>query len=152
WQLKVGGDDENTDILRIQQAAAAFPDDLIIADGNTGWLPHQAKRVVKAIEDFDVVLEQPCASYENCRQIRNSTKLPFVLDECIENVGALVRAIAEGSLDILNIKIGKVGGLTKARAMRDLCVASGLAVTIEDMPGGDLTGATILHLAQSTPD
>lgn len=152
WQLKVGGEDEATDIRRIALAAAAFPDDLIIADGNTGWLPRQARRVVKAIEDLDIAFEQPCASYENCRTVRHATKLPFVLDECIENIEALVRAIGDNALDILNIKIGKVGGLTKAKAMRDLCVAAGLAVTIEDMPGGDLTGATILHLAQSTPE
>lgn len=151
WQIKVGGD-EATDIQRVTKAAEAFPGDLFIADGNTGWLPHQARRVVKAVEHLDIALEQPCVTYENCRQIRDSTKLPFVLDESVENIEFLVRAISERSLDVLNIKIGKFGGLTKAKAMRDLCVATGLAVTIDDLPGGDLTGATILHLAQSTPE
>lgn len=152
WQLKVGGQDIATDVRRIEQAAAAFPQDLIVCDGNAAWLPHQARRVLKAIEGLDVVLEQPCASYENCRQIREATKLPFVLDECIENIEGLARAIADRSLDVLNIKVSKAGGLTKAKAMRDLCVDLGIAVTIEDMPGGDVTGATILHLAHSTPE
>jgi len=151
WQLKVGGPDETTDIFRIRRAAEAYPDDLIIADGNTGWLPRQARKVAKAIKGLPVVLEQPCASYENCREIRRMSPLPFVLDECIDDIGPLIRAVSESALDILNIKIGKVGGLTKARQMRDLCVSAGISLTIEDMPGGDLTGATILHLAHSTP-
>lgn len=152
WQLKVGGPDEDTDIARIRKAAEAYPDDLIVADGNTGWLPRQARKVAKAIESLPVVLEQPCASYENCREIRRISPLPFVLDECIDGIEPLIRAISENALDILNIKIGKVGGLTKARQMRDLCVSAGISLTIEDMPGGDLTGATILHLAHSTPE
>lgn len=151
WQVKVGGD-EAADIRRIRRAAEEFPDDLIIADGNTAWLPHQARRVARAVEHLGVALEQPCASYEECRQVRDSTTLPFVLDECVDDVEVLVRAVADRSLDVLNIKIGKVGGLTRARVMRDLCVATGIAVTVDDLPGGDLTGAAILHLAQSTPE
>ncbi len=55
-------------------------------------------------------------------------------------------------MDVINLKIGKVGGLTKARQIRDLCVALGIGLTIEDMPGADITGATIPHLAHSTPE
>jgi L-alanine-DL-glutamate epimerase-like enolase superfamily enzyme len=48
--------------------------------------------------------------------------------------------------------LGKVGGLTKARLMRDICVASGTPMTIEDTWGGDIVTATIAHLARSTPE
>ncbi|MCX5790408.1 MAG: asparagine synthase-related protein, partial [Elusimicrobia bacterium] len=50
-----------------------------------------------------------------------------------------------------NLKISKVGGLTKARQIRDLCVSLGIAMTIEDTWGGDITTAAIAHLAHSTP-
>jgi L-alanine-DL-glutamate epimerase-like enolase superfamily enzyme len=53
---------------------------------------------------------------------------------------------------VINLKISKVGGLTKARLMRDLCVASGIPMTIEDTWGGDIVTATIAHLARSTPE
>ena len=46
----------------------------------------------------------------------------------------------------------KVGGLTKARQIRDLCVSLGIAMTIEDSWGGDITTAAIAHLAHSTPE
>ena len=48
-------------------------------------------------------------------------------------------------------KISKVGGLTRARQIRDLCVSLGIALTIEDTWGGDITTAAIAHLAHSTP-
>jgi len=152
WQLKVGGADEVKDVARIRAVAEAVPGELVIADGNTGWLTHQARRVVRAVRDLDVVVEQPCASYEECMVVRRATDLRFVLDESIDGVVPLARAHADGAMDVVNVKIGKVGGLTRARQMRDLCLALGLAVTVEDMPGADITGATILHLAHSTPE
>jgi L-alanine-DL-glutamate epimerase-like enolase superfamily enzyme len=54
-------------------------------------------------------------------------------------------------MDVINLKISKVGGLTKARQIRDLCVSLGLAMTIEDTWGGDIITAAIAHLAHSTP-
>ena len=54
-------------------------------------------------------------------------------------------------MDVVNIKISKFGGLTKAKLARDLCVELGIAMTIEDSWGGDLTTAAIAHLAHSTP-
>jgi L-alanine-DL-glutamate epimerase-like enolase superfamily enzyme len=54
-------------------------------------------------------------------------------------------------MDVVNLKISKVGGLTRARAIRDLCVALGIAMTIEDTWGGDIVTAAIAHLAHSTP-
>jgi L-alanine-DL-glutamate epimerase-like enolase superfamily enzyme len=41
--------------------------------------------------------------------------------------------------------------LTRARQIRDLCVSLGIALTIEDTWGGDITTAAIAHLAHSTP-
>ena len=41
--------------------------------------------------------------------------------------------------------------MTKARLARDLCVEMGVAMTIEDSWGGDITTAAIAHLAHSTP-
>jgi hypothetical protein len=50
------------------------------------------------------------------------------------------------------LKISKLGGLTRTRQLRDLCAASGIAMTLEDSWGGDITTAAIAHLAHSTPE
>ena len=55
-------------------------------------------------------------------------------------------------MDVVNIKISKFGGRTKARQARDLCAALGIAMTLEDSWGGDIITAATAHLAHSTPE
>ena len=151
FQLKVGANPE-TDIERIHAVADRLESgDKLIADANTGWLKHEAIRVIRAVKDVDVYIEQPCLSYQECLSIRQRTDHPFVLDELIDNIDVLLRGHADQAMDIVNIKISKFGGLTKAKLARDLCVELGIAMTIEDSWGGDLTTAAIAHLAHSTP-
>ena len=151
FQLKVGSD-VATDVQRIRCASEVVGDgDRLIADANTGWLMHDAMRVVRAARDLDVYIEQPCASYEECLSIRRRTDHPFVLDESIDSIRALLRANGDRAMDVINLKISKLGGMTKAKQMRDLCVSLGIGMTIEDTWGGDFTTAAIAHLAHSTP-
>ncbi len=151
FQLKVGGE-ANDDIDRIHATRAVLKKtDQLVADANTGWTRHEAARVVNAVSDLDVYIEQPCLTYEESVSIRRRTSLPFVMDEVIDTPNTLVKGIAEDAMDAINLKISKVGGLTKARQMRDLCVAHGIPMTIEDTWGGDITTAAIAHLARSTP-
>ena len=151
FQLKVGGDPEE-DVQRIHAVAAELkPSDRLVADANTGWLMHDAMRVVRAVHDVDVYIEQPCLSYEECLSVRRQTNHPFILDEVIDSTQTLLRATADHAMDVVNIKISKFGGLTKSRQIRDLCVSLGIAMTIEDTWGSDITTAAIAHLAHSTP-
>ncbi|MCY4018750.1 MAG: mandelate racemase/muconate lactonizing enzyme family protein [Chloroflexi bacterium] len=151
FQLKVGADPQ-MDIERIRMVSDLLePSDKLIADANTGWLMHEAARVVRAVDDVDVYIEQPCLTYEECLSIRQRSSHPFVLDEVVNDIDMLLRGHADRAMDVVNIKISKFGGLTKARLARDLCVAMGVAMTIEDSWGGDITTAAIAHLAHSTP-
>jgi L-alanine-DL-glutamate epimerase-like enolase superfamily enzyme len=152
FQLKVGGDPD-VDIERIRSVASLMqPGDRLVADANTGWTLHEAKRVAHAVADLDVYIEQPCRSYEECLSVRRHTDLPFVLDENIDGIERLLQAHADDAMDVVNLKISKVGGLTRARQIRDLCVSFGVAMTIEDSWGGDIVTAAIAHLAHSTPE
>ena len=151
FQLKVGGDPLE-DIARIRAVSKVLePGDRLIADANTGWLMHDAIRVAHAVRDIDVYIEQPCRSYEECLNVRRKIDQPFVLDEVVDSVEMLVRGFGDQAMDVVNLKISKLGGLTKARQARDLCVSLGIAVTIEDTWGGDIATAAIAHLAHSTP-
>jgi L-alanine-DL-glutamate epimerase-like enolase superfamily enzyme len=151
FQLKVGGDPD-TDIERIRQTSAQLQaGDKLVADANTGWLKHEAMRVVEAVKDIDVYIEQPCLRYEDCLSIRKHTNLPFVLDEVIDGMPEILKASHDLAMDVVNIKISKFGGLTRAKQARDLCVSLGVAMTLEDTWGGDIVTAAIAHLAHSTP-
>lgn len=152
FQLKVGGRPVE-DIARIRAVAEVLDDgEVLVADANTGWRVDDALRVVNAVRDVDVYIEQPCRSYEHCLVVRHKTSLPFILDENITDIHALMRGHEDGAMDVINLKISKVGGLSKARQIRDLCVSLNLPMTIEDSWGGDIITAAIAHLAHSTPE
>ena len=152
FQLKVGGNPDD-DIARIRAARSILSEtDVLVADANTGWQAHDAMRVANAVSDLDVYIEQPCRSYEECLTVRRRTSLPFILDENIDGLSQLLRAHADGAVDAINLKISKVGGLSKARVIRDVCVGLNLPMTIEDSWGGDIITAAIAHLAHSTPE
>ena len=151
FQLKVGGDPD-VDIERIRAVSAQLQSgDRLVADANTGWVQHEAIRVAKAVRDIDVYIEQPCLTYEECLAVRRQIPHPFVLDENIDGIDVLLRAKSDLAMDVVNLKISKMGGLTKIRQARDLCVSMGLAMTLEDSWGGDIATAAIAHLAHSTP-
>ncbi len=152
FQLKVGGDPD-LDIERIHQVRACLDkSDCLVADANTGWTQHSAMRVVRAVRGLDVYIEQPCLTYEECLAVREHTDHPFVLDENVDSLEMLLRARADRAMDVVNLKISKLGGLSKTKQLRDLCVATGIAMTLEDSWGGDVTTAAIAHLAHSTPE
>jgi cis-L-3-hydroxyproline dehydratase len=152
FQLKVGGR-PHEDFARVRRVLEATgDDDVVIADANGGWALQDAIVAARLLDPLPrLYLEQPCATLEECLAVRRHTTLPMVLDEVITDVPSLLRAAAAGGLEAFNLKISKVGGLTKARLLRDLAESLGLRVTIEDTWGGDLVTAAVSHLAASTP-
>lgn len=151
FQMKVGAG-VDSDIERIFKVSAALqPGTILAADANTVWRQHEALRVVKAIRDVDIYIEQPCLSYEECLTVRQHTAHPIILDECMDDIRVLMRGSHDHAMDVVNLKVSRVGGLTKARQFRDLAVTLGIPLTIEDSWGGEIATAALCHLAQSTP-
>lgn len=114
-----------------------------------------ARRAVMAADEIDphigLLVEQPCQTYEQSLKIRRMCNRPFVLDEVIDDIGDLVRAIADDALDALVLKLSHTGGLTKAREMIALAVRSGIKLRIEDTVGAEFVRAAVAHLAATVP-
>ena len=51
----------------------------------------------------------------------------------------------------IGLKVGRVGGLTKARVMRDFYVATGIKMNIEGTSSSKISDMAVVHLALSTP-
>ena len=156
-QVKVG-ENPDTDVERFRRVAAAMsPGTVMDADANCGWKQHDAIRVVGAVADLAsehnirMYIEQPCPSYEECLAVRTHCRHPMILDECMDGLPVLLRGWQDRAMDLINLKINRFGGLTRARLVRDLCIQLGIAMTIEDSWGGEIATAAIAHLAQSTP-
>ena len=152
FQLKLGAAPEE-DLERVAAVhAVTGPEDALIGDANGAWRRQDAIIAARLFAGFDRLrLEQPCPTLEECIAVRRLTTLPMVLDEVITDLPTLVRAAAADAMDHVNLKVGRVGGLTRARAMRDAAVALGLTLTIEDSWGGDIVTAAVGHLAAGVP-
>ncbi len=151
FQLKIGGAPRE-DAERVRAVVEATgDDDVIVADANGGWRLQDATIAVRMLEELPrVCLEQPCPTIEECLFLRDRTSMPFVLDEVITDVASLIRCQQAGIMDAVNLKISRVGGLSKARTIRELAETLGLRITIEDTWGGDLVTAAVSQLAAST--
>jgi L-alanine-DL-glutamate epimerase-like enolase superfamily enzyme len=152
FQLKLGAAPEDDRDRVAAVHAVTGPEDALIGDANGAWRRQDAIIAARLLAGFDRLrLEQPCPTLEECIAVRRLTTLPMVLDEVITDLPTLVRAVASDAMDHVNLKIGRVGGLTRARRMRDAAVELGLTLTIEDSWGGDLVSAAVAHLAAGVP-
>lgn len=150
-QIKVGGDWE-TDIDRIRAGVALLePGEKAMADANQGWRVDNAIRVARATRDLDFILEQPCRTYEECQQVRRVAEQPMKLDECVTGLAAAQRIVADRGAEICCLKISNLGGLSKARRVRDYLVENRIPVVSEDTWGGEITSSVVAHFAASTP-
>ncbi|MBS1868622.1 MAG: mandelate racemase/muconate lactonizing enzyme family protein [Actinobacteria bacterium] len=151
FQLKLGGDPSEDAARARAVVEATDAADLVYGDANRGWSLREALLAARLMEDLPRFwLEQPCATFEECVRVRERTSLPMILDETIVDLQTLLAAWEARALDGFNLKLSRVGGLTRARLLRDVGQALGLVVNVEDSWGGDLTTAAVSHLASST--
>ncbi len=151
FQIKVGSDWAK-DIERIRALVPLLkPGETALADANQGWRVDNAIRVARATRDLDFILEQPCHSYEECQQVRRLVDLPMKLDECVTGIHTAQRIVQDHGADLCCLKISNLGGLSKARRVRDYLVDNRIPVVAEDTWGGEIATATVAHFAASTP-
>lgn len=152
-QVKLGADDNwHADVARIRLVREAIGEGpLVYGDWNCGASRLDATRVGRAVADLDVMLEQPCATLEECAAVRSATGLPMKLDENAHDTASLLKAYDLGCMDAVALKLSKFGGISELRRARDLCLHFGARMCIEDTWGSDIAMAAAFHVAASTP-
>jgi len=151
FQVKVGAD-WAADIDRIKTTVPLLQrGEKAMADANQGWRVDDAIRVARATRDLDFILEQPCRTYEECQQVRRVAEQPMKLDECVTGLTAAQRIVADRGAEICCLKLSNLGGLSKARRVRDFLVENRMPVVSEDTWGGEITTSVVAHFAASTP-
>jgi L-alanine-DL-glutamate epimerase-like enolase superfamily enzyme len=150
FQVKVGNDPFE-DAERVRHVIdAAGPDATVIADANGGWTLPDAVIATRLLQELPVYLEQPCRETADCALLRPHNRLPLVLDESVVTPADLFEGKQAAGASSVNIKLGRVGGITAAAHLRDLARRLGMSVSLEDAWGGDVVTAAVSHLAAST--
>ncbi|MEM7095694.1 MAG: mandelate racemase/muconate lactonizing enzyme family protein [Actinomycetota bacterium] len=132
--------------------ADAEPGEYFLVDANGGMTVENALRFLRLVPaGLDFVFEAPCATWRETQSLRRRTNVPIVLDELGDSIGAIVSAIADDVADGIGLKVSKNGGLTQCRRQRDLAIAAGLTMSVQDTVGSEVSFAALLHLGQTVP-
>ncbi|GAA4712694.1 o-succinylbenzoate synthase [Brevibacillus fulvus] len=102
----------------------------MMADANSAYTLEDID-LLKELDDFGLMMiEQPLAHDDiiDHAQLQKQLKTPICLDESIHSVEDARHAIELGSTKVINIKIGRVGGLTESKKIHDLCQKHGIPV------------------------
>ena len=149
---KIGGSVPGNDIARIEAIdAARAPGEHITYDVNRAWTPALAVEVMNAVSGRGW-FEQPCETLDQCAQVRRLTIQPLMLDECLTSVQDHFDAWRDRVCEGVKIKPNRLGGLSKARQVREFGIAVGWRMHIEDAGGTVVADTAALHLALSTPE
>lgn len=124
-------------------------DTTVVVDANRSWDLSTAIRVCRFFGDLDIHVEQPCYTLSQCAALRPKIRLPMILDEMIVTTDDVLTAGGQGVADAIALKIGRVGGLTKARRICDIADAMGLPYWIKDVIGAEVATLATAHLAHS---
>ena len=146
------GADVSQDIDRIRHLAEhERAGEIIFYDVNRAWLPREAITVMNAVEGITSWFEQPCETLDEIAQVRRHTRHAIGVDEALHDYHDMLRIQHEGIAEVVNIKINRVGGLTRARRIRDLCLQTGITMLIMDTGGTVLADTAVAHFAQTIP-
>ncbi len=149
--VKVGADIA-ADIERIRFLEQnRKPHERILYDVNRAWTRREAITVMNAVAELGITVEQPCETLDDIAAIRPITSSPISVDERLETLQDMARIARDGLAEVVNIKLNRVGGPTKARRIRDMALAHGIQIYVMATGGSVLADTEAAHLAQSIP-
>ena len=150
------GKDVHTDIERVRQIRAAVGDDIALRlDANQGWSFDEALFALGALEPFDIQFcEQPMRTWydDKLPELRANSRIKIMADESCYNHHDARKLINSGSVDYLNIKFSKSGGILEAQKIHEIALQTGVKCMIGGMLETRLALSANLHFALSSPN
>ncbi|HIE05657.1 MAG TPA: o-succinylbenzoate synthase [bacterium (Candidatus Stahlbacteria)] len=147
------------DIKVLESLRREFPKIKLWADANGGYTADDTE-YLKGLDGFDLeLLEQPFPPDDlvSHAQLRKEMKTRVCLDESVTSIERLKSAVALGAIDILNLKVGRVGGVIEALKILEICKEHKIPVWVGGMLETGVGRGHNLHLASNpafslTPD
>lgn len=129
-KMKIG---PGRDVAFVGAVRRRWPDVPLMADANSAYSLADPEHLaaLRALDDLDLLMiEQPLADDDivDHAQLQAQLETPICLDESIHSVDDARKALDLGSCRIINIKVSRLGGLSEARRVHDLCQARGVPV------------------------
>lgn len=118
------------DIEMLSAVRAEFPEASIMADANSAYTLQDIE-LFEAMDDLNLLMfEQPLAHDDivDHRHLQARLRTPVCLDESIHTAEDARQAIELGSCQIINVKIGRVGGIAESQRIEQICRDAGIDV------------------------
>jgi O-succinylbenzoate synthase len=123
------------DVRMLEAVRREYPTQTIHIDCNSGYTERDSEMFYR-LDDFNLaMIEQPLA-YDDLldhARLQSAIRTPICLDESINSIARAEQALDVGSCRWINIKPGRVGGLTNALAIHDLCREAGVGCWVGGM-------------------
>jgi len=145
-KVKLGRDIKHA-IKTTQALSKALPNASLLIDANQAWSLEESLLYVEAVKEIDIeLIEQPVKAKEldALRTITNATTIPILADEAVFTLEDVKRVVTSKSADMINIKLMKCGGVTKAVEILEYCRKMGVVC----MLGSMLEGPTSIKVAE----
>ena len=149
------GSDINHSIEVIQTISKELPNAEILVDANQAWSLNDSLAFVNAVKDIKIeLIEQPVLAddLEALKTITNATKIPILADEAAFNLEDVKKVVQTQSADMINIKLMKCGGLTKAVEILEYAREKKIDCMLGSMLEGPISINAALHLAMAYSD
>jgi len=137
------------DVELVRAVKAALPDTPITVDANAAYSLADINTLL-ALDGLGLdYIEQPLA-WDDLRdhaKLQLLMRTPLCLDECISTAQDARKALETGACRLVNIKVGRVGGLLEARKVHDVAAAFSAPVWCGGMLESGVGRAHNIHLA-----
>lgn len=119
-----------SDYDMLKEVRREFPNISMMADANSAYTLADIE-ILRKLDEFNLtMIEQPLSHDDiiDHAKLQQQLRTAICLDESIHSLEDARKAIELGSCRIINIKIGRVGGLTEAKRIHDYCLMKGIPV------------------------
>lgn len=150
------GKDVHSDIERVSLIRQTVGSEMILRlDANQGWSFDDALYALGALEDFDIQFcEQPMRTWfdDKLPELRANSPIKIMADESCYNHHDARKLINSGSVDYLNIKFSKSGGILEAQKIHEIALQTGTKCMIGGMLESRIAITANMHFALASPN
>ena len=137
------------DVELFQRIRHRWPKILLSCDANSAYRFEDSEHL-KRFDAFNLLMiEQPLwhDDFYFHAQLQKQLQTKICLDEAIRNARDAEAAIAVGACGIINVKVGRVGGMTEAIRIHDVCQKRNIPVWCGGMLETGIGRAVNVHLS-----
>ena len=151
-----GGLNTAEDIEKVQKLREKLGNEFILRfDANQGYSLEESLRFIEKTQKANIeIFEQPTCRKKDERmgKVTQNIDVPVMADESIRTLKDAFRMASNGIIDMVNIKLMKMGGILESQHINSVAKSAGMEVMVGCLDECALGISAGLHFALSRPN